>query len=138
MNEYEQSLNGSWLLAWDQQGQGARPTTLEGIRASGLPTAPGQVPGNFELDLERAGVLPELFMGQNILLVQAYERATVFYGRSFRYDRPVTGREELLLEGVDTYADFYLNGQLIGSTDNALIPHRLPLPGLRQGENELV
>ncbi|MFR1758170.1 MAG: glycoside hydrolase family 2 protein, partial [Christensenellaceae bacterium] len=138
MNEYEQSLNGSWLLAWDQQGQGTRPTTLEGIRASGLPTAPGQVPGNFELDLERAGVLPELFMGQNILLVQAYERATVFYGRSFRYDRPVTGREELLLEGVDTYADFYLNGRLIGSTDNALIPHRLPLPGLRQGENELV
>lgn len=111
MNEYEQSLNGSWLLAWDQQGQGTRPTTLEGIRASGLPTAPGQVPGNFELDLERAGVLPELFMGQNILLVQAYERATVFYGRSFRYDRPVTGREELLLEGVDTYADFYLNGR---------------------------
>ena len=36
------------------------------------------------------------------------------------------------------YADFYLNGRLIGSTDNALIPHRLPLPGLRQGENELV
>mgnify|MGYP007025135757 CR=1 FL=1 len=31
MNEYEQSLNGSWLLAWDQQGQGTRPTTLEGI-----------------------------------------------------------------------------------------------------------
>ena len=138
MYEYEQSLNGSWLLAWDQQGQGARPTTLKEIRASGLPTAPGQVPGNFELDLERAGVLPELFMGQNILLAQAYERATVFYGRSFRYDRPVTGREELLLEGVDTYADFYLNGTLIGSTDNALIPHRLLLTGLRQGENELV
>jgi len=138
MYEYEQSLNGSWLLAWDQQGQGARPTTLKGIRASGLPTAPGQVPGNFELDLERAGVLPELFMGQNILLSQAYERATVFYGRSFRYDRPVTGREELLLEGVDTYADFYLNGTLIGSTDNALIPHRLLLTGLLQGENELV
>lgn len=94
--------------------------------------------GNFELDLERAGVLPELFMGQNILLTQAYERATVFYGRNFTYNRPITGREALMLEGVDTYADFYLNGRLIGSTDNALIPHRLPLPGLRQGENELV
>lgn len=138
MYEYEQSLNGDWLLAWDQHGLGPKPTTLEEIRASGLPTAPGQVPGNFELDLERAGVLPELFMGQNILLTQAYERATVFYGRNFTYNRPITGREALMLEGVDTYADFYLNGRLIGSTDNALIPHRLPLPGLRQGENELV
>ena len=99
MYEYEQSLNGDWLLAWDQYGLGPKPTTLEEIRASGLPTAPGQVPGNFELDLERAGVLPELFMGQNILLTQAYERATVFYGRNFTYNRPITGREALMLEG---------------------------------------
>jgi len=134
---HELSLNGSWQLFWDQYGEHTMPATLEEARASSLPTADGQVPGNFELDLERAGVLPEIYMGKNVLLTQDYERANVFYGRTFTYPHPVTGREELVLEGVDTFADFYLNGKKIGSTDNALIAHTLPLPGLVQGENEL-
>jgi hypothetical protein len=37
----------------------------------------------------------------------------------------VDGRTVLLFEGIDTYADIYLNGLLAASTGNMLIEHEV-------------
>ena len=138
MDHIIESLNGTWLLAWDQTGMHSVPVSFSGLQSSDLPKTDACVPGNFELDLERAGILPEIYFGKNVLKVQEYESATVIYGRRFEWNTPVTGREELVFEGADTFMSVYLNGKLLGHTDNALIQHRLLLQGLIQGCNEIV
>ena len=46
-----------------------------------------EVPGNFELDLERAGLLPDLFLGTNTLLCQQYENRHLWYVKEFTLDK---------------------------------------------------
>ena len=97
-----------------------------------------EVPSNFELDLQKAGLLPDLFLGENPLESQKLEMLHLFYSRTFRvedlsaYENPF-----LVFDGIDTFAEIYLNGLLIGSTDNMHITHELKAAGLRQGDNEL-
>jgi beta-galactosidase/beta-glucuronidase len=44
----------------------------------------------------------------------------------------------LILEGLDTYADIYLNGSLLERTDNMFVGYTLPVKEvLRKGENHL-
>lgn len=93
------------------------------------------VPGNFELDFVRAGLLPDPYFGKNVLLLQETETLHLFYSRIF------TAKEiknaYLKFEGIDTYADVFLNGIKVGSTDNMLIAHEMKAIGLKQGKNEL-
>ena len=58
-----------------------------------------------------------------------------------RFDAPVDepGTETvLLLEGIATVADVWLNGEHVLSSRNMHVAHELPATGLRAGENELV
>ena len=96
----------------------------------------GTVPGNFELDLMSAGLLPDLYYGENTLLAQELEYTHLWYCTDFDVSE-VKGNEELLFEGVDTVADIYLNGEHIGSCDNMFIPHSFPAVSLRPGNNSL-
>ena len=95
-----------------------------------------EVPGNLEIDLERAGVIEDPFFGANHSKRDC-EYLHAFYYKSFVYD----GSPEnpaLYFEGIDTIADIYVNGTLVGRTDNMLIPHKLPLgDALKIGENLL-
>ena len=111
---------------------------MQSLKEHGAETFPAVVPGNFELDLQRAGKIPDPFYSSNIIDLQKFEYAHVFYSRIFRYtvsDENTT--PVLLMEGVDTYADIYLNGMLIGHTENMLIPHYLDACSIQEGENEL-
>ena len=58
-----QSLNGKWTLYYADTGEYTVDdySDFDGV---GIPHVEAQVPGNVELDLSKAGVLPEdLFMG---------------------------------------------------------------------------
>ena len=44
----------------------------------------------------------------------------------------------LYFGGIDTIADIILNGEIIGHTENMLIPHEIPAKGLRETGNELI
>ena len=66
-------LDGVWNLYYAEQGTSKveRPSDLP---ESGIPHVKATVPGNVELDLSKAGVLPEdLFYGLNILEAEKYE-----------------------------------------------------------------
>ncbi len=114
------SLNGVWRLCYDD-------TSIE-----------AQVPGNVELDLQRAGILDEPFYGMNIVEANAFTKDKTFtYTRTFEYQSKAC-RQFLVFEGIDCYADLYLNGEFLMFTDNMLIPHRFEVTGkLLDGENTI-
>lgn len=98
-----------------------------------------EVPGNFELDMQKAGLLPDIFMGTNTLLCQKYENQHLWYVKEFIVNEIPSGDVYLRFEGIDTFADIYLNDELIGECDNMLIEHEYLVNNfLLQGVNKLV
>lgn len=140
-NRIRIALCGEWTLYYQKNSEYLRdscpPITVEALCGrAGCISA--QVPGNFEIDLQRAGLLPDLFYGQNILQAQKLESYHLFYGRSFQYQRENGTSPVLIFEGLDTVAEIFLNGQKIGECENMLVSQSFPLKKLREGENELV
>ncbi|MBQ9432141.1 MAG: glycoside hydrolase family 2 [Kiritimatiellae bacterium] len=126
------SLDGEWRLDyWPQPEHGA-------IRTLAIPaheTTAATVPGNCELDLVRAGVLPDPEIGLNALTFRKYEGYQWLYTRKFSC-AAVTETAELVFDGIDTLADVFLNGEKIGEAENMFIPHRFNATGkLKNGEN---
>lgn len=134
-------LDGAWHLFIEQHKKCAATaktfTTLAALQATDFYSTTGTVPGNFELDLVRDGVLPDPFLGENPLILQQYENRHLWYATTF--SSPAADGEDWVLkfDGIDTVADIYLNGELLGSTANMLISHEFPV-SLRDGENELL
>ena len=123
------SFNGTWQLTGRPQGHGDAP----------LLTLPAQVPGCVQLDLAESGHLPkDLYMGENILQTEAYEGWEWWY--EYRFTAPAEReRAVLVFEGVDCLAEYFLNGEKLGESDNMFIAHEFPVSGaLRDGENILV
>lgn len=133
-------LNGAWTLQYGPQSTRALQMERPDIPPE-WNTIPAQVPGNVELDLIRAGLLPqELERGNNIYELRTLETFQWWYSRTFEVAEHISSECcELVLEGVDTLAAVWLNGERIGALENMLIPHRLDVTGrLRPGANLLV
>ncbi len=106
----------------------AAPCDLDAATVPHAVTVPALVPGNFELDLVRAGLLDDPFRGTNIVKLRELEDRHLIYTTTF--DKPALADNELPLirfEGIDTYADIYINGAHWYCTDNMFIAHELPL-----------
>lgn len=132
----------SWRMSLMQHSQMTKsnyaPKTIGEIIASSREVIDATVPGNFELDLIRAGKLPEdIFFGTNILEVQKYESTHLWYFTNFVLEESEQD-PFLLFEGIDTASEIYVDGQLFGKTENMLIPHEFSLAGIPAGQHELV
>ena len=129
------SLDGQWRLDFFPQPQSGAVRSLP--LAVPHETVSATVPGNCELDLMRAGLLPEPEVGLNALQWRRYEGHQWLYTRSFKASAiQEGGRAILRFEGIDTLADIFLNGAKIGETSNMLVSHRFDVTDLlRQGEN---
>lgn len=135
------NLNGSgWRLCWlpnkIQKEIPPYSTTAE-IEACEYPKLDVTVPGNFEQDLFLAGVIEDPYFGINTLKLREYEAMHTYYYRTFDFFGD-TERAEFRFEGVDTFAEIYLNGVQIAYLDNMLIEHIIKAQGIRRGKNELV
>lgn len=108
------SLNGKWQLSY----------ALENDAGAELKTVPADVPGNVEIALMEAGVLPDLFFGGNIFAARPYEFYQWTYETSFTAPEELRDkRTELVFQGVDCIATYLLNGVEIGHSENMLIEH---------------
>jgi beta-mannosidase len=99
---------------------------------------PASVPGNVHADLMNNRVIPDPLIGTNEKDVQWVEGKTWEYKlTNFAVDPDVFEKQEVLLElkGVDTYAEVYLNGNLIGKCNNAFIAYRFNVKETIQQEN---
>ncbi|MCL2832857.1 MAG: hypothetical protein FWD78_06785 [Treponema sp.] len=171
-NKIDQSLDGNWKLLVIRQNNfekmafsGAYDEVINaGSRNNGGRDGDGcwlidaAVPGNFEIDLERAGIIPDPFYANNALLMSEWEDCHVIYAKKFNYKTapgiihegaasgsassggPASGSTipELVFEGIDTIADIYLNGRFLAHTENMFVTHRINAGGLVNGENSLV
>ena len=143
---HKQCLNGEWTLYYGPEN--AAPENFGKAVTMGkdyrkcpqgeLAEVTAAVPGNVELDLCKAGILPkDIYFGENILKAEKFEHHEWYYVREFVAEK-VCEPAALVFEGVDCLAEYYLNGQLVGQSANALIPISVNVDGvLREGSNTL-
>jgi len=101
---------------------------------------PASVPGAVQTDLMAAGQLVDPFHRDNEARVQWVGLADWQYQTSFNVDRAslARGHVELVLDGLDTFADVYLNGSKLLTADNMFRRWRLPVKSqLHEGRNTL-
>ena len=130
-------LNGNWNLYYYPCYE-KEIKTVDELKSSGLEPISATVPGNVELDLSRAGVLPEdLFKGMNILQAEKYETYEWWYEREFIPTEKPTENEKAVLHfgAVDCYADYFLNGVKIGESENMFLENEFDVTDkLKYGE----
>jgi len=101
---------------------------------------PAQVPGVVHTDLLRAGLIPDPFERDNEFHLQWVGLADWEYQTTFQVDSAALGHDhiDLVFEGLDTFADVYLNDQAILHADNMFRRWRIPAkPLLKPGQNSL-
>lgn len=74
-------LGGEWQLSY-RPLRGQR-VGIGDVDFSNMPTVSALVPGNVELDLMRAGILPDLALGNNIYRLREFETYEWWYRKSF-------------------------------------------------------
>lgn len=87
------------------------------------------VPGNIELDLSSGGILPkDLFKGMNIKQAEIYETYDWWYEKCFEIEN-LKDFDDLILrfKGVDCFADYFLNGIFLGSSENMFIENEFDI-----------
>lgn len=138
----KRSLNGKWELFVEENSAcceyAGEVINKDSLQAYGLTSIPAIVPGNFELDMYNAGLIPNPYFGSNCLDIQILENRHLWYFCNFEYSGTADERTFLLFEGIDTFADIYLNGELLGSTENMFISHEFKAKGILKGKNELL
>lgn len=127
----EISLNGIWKLYYRKDEGLPADAVIADLSSAIQHQIDARVPGNVELDLSAAGILPaDLFYGENIKRAQDFEQYEWFYETQFETPKIDSGRIVLHFAGVDTLADYYLNCTHIGSSQNMLIPAAFDITGL--------
>ncbi|MFZ5825457.1 MAG: glycoside hydrolase family 2 protein [Bacillota bacterium] len=122
------SLNGEWEIAHAADGVGD-PGRLTWLK--------GPVPGMVQQVLLAEGRLPDPYLDRNAEAWRWAAEREWWYRRSFaapRHDGPV----ELHFEGLDTFAEVYLNGELLAVHANMFLPLTVDVTGRLTPENELL
>ena len=112
--------------------------TPEDISTGNYPIIQATVPGNFELDFMREGLLDDVYMGANSVKTQKLENLHLYYFTTFVYEAKAGYDSVLCFEGVDTAAEIYLDGELLGFVENMLHAHRFNINGLQNGKHTLL
>lgn len=98
------------------------------------------VPGMVQSDLLSATLLPDPYYRDNEAKVQWVGLSDWQYETTFTVDQATLQRDhvELVFDGLDTFADVYLNGTKLTSTDNMFRRWQIPAKqALRLGTNTL-
>ena len=132
------NLNGTWTLYYALEDANTQNDPAY-LREHGE-CIPAAVPGNVEIDLERAGREPDPFYAENIYRFRKYEFYRWQFERSFTAPEKNGSRWVLYFEGLNNFADIYLNNEKIGETANSFIEHRFDVTDklLYGQENHLV
>lgn len=137
LNAESVSLNGTWKLSFWKQGEEIlSPEQMASVDAK---TINAEVPGNVEIDLERAGLIEDPMIGANVNKLREYEGYQWCYTKTFPSPALKAGQKcELFFGGLDCFAEIWLNGKHVASAANSLIEQRYDVTGLlASGENKL-
>lgn len=101
---------------------------------------PAQVPGNNFSDLLREGVIPDPFFRAHEKELQWIEQEGWEYRTAFDLDASFLALKAhyLVFKGLDTYADVFVNGQLLLSAENMFLEYEANVTSLlKAGSNEI-
>lgn len=126
------SLSGTWLFRNASRYASRYPSGERSYR--------GSVPGTVHTDLLKNNIIPDPFFRLNEKEVQwiedcdwAYTKEFVITDEHLRYNLA-----HLVLEGVDTVSDVYLNGKFLFRTTNMFISYKTDIKSyLKRGTNTL-
>jgi len=102
---------------------------------------PAVVPGSVHSDLMKNQIIEDPFYRLNEERLQWIDKTDWEYRTVFFADDEVLNRErnELVFEGLDTYAQVFLNDEMVLQADNMFRTWVVDISGkLKKGENELV
>ncbi len=101
---------------------------------------PGAVPGSVQNDLWAAGEVPNPYFERNSLLIEWVPQRTWVYKKAFLAPKEWQGcRVQLRFEGVDYEAQFFLNGEPLGSHTGMYTPAVFEIGGsLSYGQENLL
>ena len=94
------------------------------------------VPGCFHTDLIKAGIIKDIFYRDNSEKYVWLENCSPVYEVSF--DAELSDNVRIKFEGLDTFADIYLNGVHLGSTHNMFIPHAFDVSAVLKANDNLL
>ena len=101
---------------------------------------PASVPGNVELDLQRAGLIGDPLPPDDPVCERWIDLADWIYEKDFSFDGLPSGCAKAMLafDGIDTVAAVYLNGEKLFDCANMFIEHQADVTErLRLGTNHL-
>jgi beta-mannosidase len=130
---------GLLALAWQAPAQS--PRTLDGwqFRQAGQGAwLPAQVPGTVQTDLYAAGRIPDPYFRMNAHELEWVEKADWEYRCALQpsAEELKADRQRLHFDGLDTYAEVYLNGRRLLSADNMFRTWVADVSGLLTGRND--
>ena len=133
------SLNGAWSVRPDDFAC-IGEASLDRVRQAQDGWLPSRVPGEIHLDLMRAGQMPDPSVGANMPDCRWPETRSWWYRTTFTLgaDTLQYERLHLVFDGLDLFAQVFINGRLVGESANALVPVEFDVkPFVRAGQNEL-
>ena len=135
------------LVVYSCQNQGSKSTRIQqNLHSDWQYKQPSDsawrnasVPGYVMLDLLKDSLITDPFYGNHEKEVQWVHRSEWVYKTTFNSSSELLNKNriELVFEGLDTYADIYLNDSLILQTNNMFIPWIADVKGLLKEKNEL-
>ena len=129
-----QSLDSGWQfrIAPGDAHASEHPRTLQWL--------PGTVPGSVQTDLMALKLIPDPYWRDDEAKIQWVGLSNWQYRTRFDVDAATLSRAhvDLVFDGLDTFADVYLNGHRILSADNMFRRWRVPVKSLlHAGANTL-
>lgn len=98
----------------------------------------GHVPGDVTDDFIRAGIIADPYFDENYKDALWITRSDWTYEKTFHLDEIPQGDVRLHFDGVDTFADVYVNGTLVGNAKNMHRIYEFSVKDvLKTGENVL-
>ena len=134
-------LNGIWQLTY---AEGIQLSAFEEFAqvqpAVGRRLLDAQVPSPIHRELEKNGLLDDPNYGINSFKARWVEEFFWIYRRTFNAPaEAVSGTAHLVFDRLEMIGRIFLNGEEVGSSDNALYPTRIDVSGkVKEGENTLV
>ncbi len=132
----------NWKLCFAENSKVERDgivlKTVQDAKESGLKTLDATVPGCYELDFMREGLLGDVYVGTNCLDTQKLENLHFYYYTEFDFEKREDVDNVLSFEGIDTVAEIFLDGEKIGFVENMHHAHRFSLNNLKSGRHSLL
>lgn len=108
--------------------------SIQELETSGFDILPASVPGQLEVELMKAGKLQDIYFSTNTLQAQELEDVHVWYYTEVEITK---ANQYLRFEGIDTFADIYVNGEFAASSDNMYLPCDVKADW-KMGKNEVI